>query len=350
MRIAFDLSSTHSDHQFRGIGFYTQNLWQAMQKIAKNDKDIVLTPYTPNSSNSFDLIHFPAFSPFFFSFPFNQIQRSIITVHDLIPIQYKQHYPAGLKGNLRWQTQRIALKFAKHIITDSDASRKTTQKLVGIKERKITTTLLAADSHFRRILNQSNLQDTVNKFQLPNKFILYVGDLNWNKQIMMLARICVKQRFPLYVVGKQATNTDIDIMHPWNEELVKFQNFAKEYPHIIKRLGYVENDDLVNLYNLATVLAFPSIEEGFGLPILEAMQSGCPVVCGDRSSMVEVAGDAAQTFDPTKPSSLRRVLRLVFNDSKLRLELSRKGLKRAEEFSWEKTAKKTIEVYKKYNI
>ncbi len=345
MKIYFDLSSIKSGHKLRGIGFYTKHLWTNLSVLQNKHLQILEFDKTNKFDNK-SLYHFPAFSPFFFSFPLQYIKQSIITIHDLIPLQYPQHFPVGIKGTIRWQVQKNFLKFAKHIITDSKSSKKQIIKLLNIPNSKISVVYLAANKRCKLIKDKKTLKATINKYNLPNKFLLYVGDLNWNKNIMMLAKTAVKLKYPLYIVGKQASKEPQNLMHPWNIEWAKFTAYAKQHPNLIIRLGFIPDHELIELYNLATVYVHPAIEEGFGLPILEAMQCGCPVICGNKSSMAEIAGNNALLFNPTDGWDLHKKLRFIWNDSKLRLELQNKGLIRAKQFSWIKTAQQTIEVYK----
>lgn len=343
MKIGFDISSTKSGHKFRGIGFYTKNLASEIGKIPNKSFDFI--EFSDGKIKA-DLYHFPAFSPFFFSFPLNLINKSIITVHDLIPLQYKSHYPAGIRGSIVWQIQKYFLKKAKHIITDSNYSQKIISKITGIRKDKISVVYLAADSIFKPIQNKTLASQTEKKYNLPKKFVLYVGDMNWNKNICMLARVCVEFNIALVVVGKQAVEKNLDRNHPENQELVKFQDFAKNNSEYIKCLGFVESQDLVNLYNLATAYVCPSIAEGFGLPVLEAMQSGCPVLSSNRSSLPEIGGDAVLYFDPYIESELKQQLLRLYNDKELQKSLSEKVINRAKKFSWLRTAQETIKIYK----
>ncbi|NMB56466.1 glycosyltransferase family 4 protein [Candidatus Beckwithbacteria bacterium] len=352
MQIVFDLSSTQSGHKFRGIGFYTQRLYDNLKLLAKNDKSFDLVGFTGKVgvimvSKNKNLYHFPAFSPFFFSFPLTLVNHAIITVHDLIPLQYPEKYPVGFKGKLRWQIQKYLLKYVKKIITDSQASKEAIISILGIKEDKIAVVYPAADKIFRKIEDEYLLNEIANKYHLPKFFLLYVGDLNWNKNVVRLAKIAIKNNLTLVVIGKQATNKNIDRSHPWNQELVKFQRLAYKNQNLIKCLGFVPTDDLVGIYNLATCFVYPSIAEGFGLPILEAMQCACPVITSDQSSTKEIAQDAALLINPLSNKKLEETILALVNDEHLRQQLAKQGLEQAKKFSWKKTAQQTLEVYKK---
>ncbi|MEK9207853.1 MAG: glycosyltransferase family 1 protein, partial [Patescibacteria group bacterium] len=124
------------------------------------------------------------------------------------------------------------------------------------------------------------------------------------------------------------------------------QDLAEKNKRIIT-LGFVSDEDLASLYNAALLFTMPSFYEGFGLPVLEAMQSGCPVVISDKGSLKEIAGEAAVYVDPYEADSIKKGIEKLMSDSSLRKKLSEKGIERAKKFSWRQTAVNTIEVYKK---
>ena len=136
-----------------------------------------------------------------------------------------------------------------------------------------------------------------------------------------------------------------DIGNPWNKGLVEVQTLAEQDDAII-RLGFVSGDDLVRLYNTATVCVMPSLYEGFGLPVLEAMSSGCPVIATKEGSLPEIGGENVYYVDAREEESIAEGIRKVFNDTPLRQALSLRGRKAAENFTWKKTARETARVYK----
>lgn len=146
------------------------------------------------------------------------------------------------------------------------------------------------------------------------------------------------------MVGKALVITDFERNNSWNQDLIEVQSLAKNNSEII-RLGFVQMSDLVKIYNLATVFVMPSIYEGFGLPILEAMSSGVPVVTSEKGSLPEVVGDAAYIVNPLDIDDIANGIKKVFEDISLRENLSKKGLSRAASFSWEKTAAETVKIY-----
>lgn len=320
MRVSLDTGAITSLDQNRGIGVYAEQLKQRLPKFV----EII--------SDRPDLIHSLVFKLFSLR-PWPKGAPVVVTIHDLIPLKYPKAYPPGIRGRLKWWWQRRQLKQAAAIITDSNASRHDIAKFTGINPDKIWVVYLAADE----IYKQTRVE---NKYQLPKKFVLYVGDLNWNKNVVSLTKICLKLGYPLVVVGRQAVETGYDYAHPETTELVKFQHLAKVYSNGIIRLGVVPPNDLVGIYNLATVYVQPSRDEGFGLPVLEAMACGCPVLSSVAGSLPEITGKAALIFN-------RANLKQVWQNKNLRQRLSQPGLVQAKKFSWQKTVRETVEVYEK---
>lgn len=346
MKIAIDISPLSTGHKYRGTGSYVLNLKKALEKYFSENTYYFFTQKNEIPKDA-DIIHLPYFDPFSFSIPFSQIKKTIVTVLDLTPIIFPREFSAGLKGNLRWQVQKLSLKSISRIITDSNSAKKDIQRLAGIKEEKINVTYLAAGEQFVQIKSINEKQKILQKkYNLPEKFALYVGDVTWNKNLPRVVEAAIQARISLVMVGKALVNENYDATNKWNSDLVKVQNLAKDHKEII-RLGFVPEDDLVALYNCATVFVMPSLYEGFGLPILEAMACGCPVITSKEGSLPEVAGNAAYFVDAKNIDSITVGLKEVFNDEKLQNELSKKGLQQVKEFSWQKTAKETIKAYEK---
>jgi glycosyltransferase involved in cell wall biosynthesis len=150
------------------------------------------------------------------------------------------------------------------------------------------------------------------------------------------------------MAGSALVSSDYDGSNPWNKDLAYVQNFIHTEKNIIST-GFVPTEELVELYNIATMVVMPSLYEGFGLPILEAMSCGCPVVTSKNGAIPEVAGEAAYYVKAEDENSIESGIIDLFKDQNLRKELSEKGLRQAREFSWEKTARETVEVYEKFN-
>ncbi|MEK7502700.1 MAG: glycosyltransferase family 1 protein [Patescibacteria group bacterium] len=362
MKIAIDTSPIEGksslQHRVRGTGFYTKNLIESLQKYDSknaytffNRGETLPAARLPAGQGRQELpkdigiVHYPYFEPFFLTLPVFNENPFVVTVHDLTPFVFPQNFPIGIKGKLKWQIQKLALKKAKRIVTDSISSKNDIIKYAGIPENKIDVVYLAAGDKFRKLKIENLKLKIARKYDLPEKFALYVGDVTWNKNLPRLVEASIKADVPLVMTGKTLLSTDFDKDNPWNQDLVKVQKLSEGNKNII-RIGFVSDQDLVVLYNIAAVFVMPSIYEGFGLPVLEAMSCGCPVVTSREGSLTEVAGDAAFYVDAYDVDSISDGIRKVFSDTRLRKELSEKGIVQAQKFSWKKTARNTIDTYK----
>lgn len=340
MRIAIDVSPLESGHKVRGVGFYLEHLKSSLLEYSP-EHEYLFFSQKEEITKDIDLVHYPYFDPFFLTLPLAKKYKTVVTVHDLTPLVFPKHFPAGLKGNLRWQAQKFNLKKVDAIIADSLASKNDIINIIGIPKNKISVAYLAAGKEFQ-IINDT--EKILKKFNLPEKFVLYVGDVTWNKNLPRLIKAVKKINVPLVLVGKSIANKEYDNTNPWNRDLVTVQSLIENEKNITA-LGFVEAKELVALYNAATLFAFPSVYEGFGLPIIEAMQSGCPVVTTNGGSIPEVAGDAAYFVDGYNVEDIAEGLLKVYESKNLQRELSKKGLQQAKNFSWKKTAEATLAVY-----
>jgi glycosyltransferase involved in cell wall biosynthesis len=346
MKIAIDISPLSSGHKIRGTGFYLQHLKDALSKYFP-EHDYTFFQNGDLLPDKIDIVHYPYFDPFFLTLPFNKKYKTVVTVHDLTPIVFSEHFPAGLKGNIKWQFQKFNLQKVDGILTDSNASKKDIIKIVGFSEEKVDVAYLAAGEEFKKVEKRELRVESLRKeYNLPEKFVLYVGDVTWNKNLPRLLKAVQKVNVPLVMVGKSLSSKNFDHSNKWNSDLVEVQMLAEQNKNV-HILGFVPTEDLVTLYNLATMFVFPSVYEGFGLPIVEAMQSGCPVIITREGCMPEVGGDAAFYFDGYDTDSLIDAISQVYHSEKLQKELAEKGLKQAEKFNWKKTAEETINAYRK---
>ena len=342
LKVAIYSGPLTSEHSVRGIGIHTRMLIEELEKIP--NINITLTDLHSTTASQFNVIHYPNFHPYFFSFPFSVPINSVITIHDLIPLIYPYAYPAGLKGRLRFQIQKLLLPKFKAVITISETSKKDIIRFLNIPEEKIHVIYLAPRKIFKR-LRSGKWQYTIQKkFNLPHKFVLYVGDVNYNKNLNSLAKACKKINVPLVMVGKQAANNTVDNNHPENKPFANLlQDYGKDKNLI--RLGFVEDKILVKIYNLASVYVQPSLYEGFGLPVLEAMACGVPTICSRTQALCEIAGDNTEYFEPLNVNDMANGISKLLTNKTLRSNLSKKGLKHISKFTWEKTARETIDVY-----
>jgi glycosyltransferase involved in cell wall biosynthesis len=348
MKIAIDTSPLQNANKIRGVGFYLENLKKSLLKNFP-DNDYLFFNQLSEIPTAVDLVHYPYFDPFFTTLPLFKKYKTVVTVHDLTPLMFPNHFPAGLKGNLKWQIQRYNLHRVDRVIVDSECSKNDVIKIAGVSPDKIDVVYLAAGNEFQRLKTEDlrlKKNDLREKYKLPEKFVLYVGDATWNKNLPRLINAVNRINIPLVMVGKTLTETNYDKSNPWNQDLHLAQELITKSPNI-KALGFVSGEDLIALYNLAAVFVMPSLYEGFGLPILEAMQSGCPVITSKKGSLPEVAGDAAIYVDAQNIDSIAEGISKAFEDAKLQDELIRKGLTQAGKFSWKKTAADTLKAYQR---
>jgi glycosyltransferase involved in cell wall biosynthesis len=257
----------------------------------------------------------------------------IITVHDIIPCATKEYssFADHILNNLAMH----GLKKAQFIIADSEQTKKDLINLLHIPENKIHVIYLGIDhSYFypKKVKKQTNR-------------ILYVGSESKRKNLASLFKAIaeVKKIIPSVKLIKIGVSQDKK-----NHEKLVLLAKKLGIEQNIEWKGYVEN--LVEEYRKAQVFVFPSIYEGFGFPVLEAMACGCPVICSDKSSLPEIAGDAAIYFDGCNYKDLANNIIKVLSDNKVQKTMMTKGVQQAKKFTWEKCAKETQEVYKKvYN-
>jgi glycosyltransferase involved in cell wall biosynthesis len=312
----------------RGVGVHNSELFKAINLL--NDKRFKFV----SDPKLADVTHYTKFHPFFISLPFLKPSKKVIlTIHDLIPLIYPRHYPSGVKGKLKFLINKYLIwKNVDAIITISETSKKDICRFLGVDPKIVHVIYLAPKDIFRKIPSP--------KYEgIPKRFALYTGDINYNKNIPNLIKACEIAKIPLVIAGKQAKEIEsMDLTHPETSHLmgVSFKN--------VIRLGFVSDEELNNLYNLAAVYIQASLYEGFGLPILEAMSYGCPVITSTVSSLPEAGGDAALYVDPMNSEDIASKITRVLDDEKLRKELIEKGYKQIKKFSWEKTAKETLSV------
>ncbi len=343
MRIGIDQTPLLSAQKIQGTGFYTKNLINSLKKYHPENEYVLFEG--ENIPSHVDLVHFPYFEPFFISLPFRKKIKTILTIHDLIPLVFPKLFPAGIKGNIKFIIQKVLAQGVDAIITDSESSKKDIVKFLKINPDKIFPILLDVSEVFKKLnLSIKEKEKLVEKYSLPDNFVLYVGDATPNKNLRRLVEACELLSLPLVIVGKSLAREVVD--HPWNKDVMFVQEKAKKN-NKIHLLGFVPEEDLVKLYNIATVFAFPSLYEGFGLPVLEAARSGCPVVTSKGGSLPEVMNDAALYVDPISVNSIAEGINKVFKNKKLQLSLSKKGLIQSKKFSWEKTSNLTVKVYEK---
>ncbi|WP_048191103.1 glycosyltransferase family 1 protein [Methanobacterium sp. SMA-27] len=289
-----------------------------------------------------DVLHLPShmvfqISPFFL----NLNVKKVLTIHDLIPILFHRDLPLFYK--LWGPTLKIIKNRPDHIITDSENTKNDCINYLGIPEDKIEVIYLASDKRFKLIKNKDSIKEELKiKYNIKNPFILCVGTIELRKNIPLL----IKSFYKLLNKGLKLKLILIGIPgHGFNEisHLIKDLGISKE----VIILGYVPINDLIKFYNATDLFVFPSFYEGFGLPPLEAMACGCPVVSSNTSSLPEVVGDAGIMVDPYDFQALTDKMYKILTNESLSVSLSNKSLNQAKKFNWQKTASQTWKIYEK---
>ncbi len=339
MKVAIDASPLKSGHSVRGIGSYTQELTKNLKTIPQ----VELIPFDNGDIPSADITHYPYFDLFFHTLPIIKKQKRIVTIHDVIPLIFPDRFPSGIKGYINLFFQKKALKNTDFIICDSRTSKNDIADKLLVPKEKIEVIYLAASSSFKKIDDVKRFNSVKHKFKLPQNFALYVGDVNWNKNLRNLISSLKVSKIPLVMVGAAIVDNKV----PQTQALIRLIKRLNLEDKII-RTGFVDEDDLVSIYNLARATILPSFYEGFGLPVLESMACGTPVICSDNSSISEIAGSHAIFCEPQDPQDIaRKTLSVLQMSPKSRNTLSNKLINHAATFSWQKTARQTVAVYKK---
>jgi len=282
-----------------------------------------------------DLLHSPDFIPPAFGYG-----HSVITVHDLNFLYYPHFLTAESR---RYYNEQIewAVEQADHILADSHATKTDLVSLLDVAPDKTTVVHLAADPSFRP-LSEAAARQVATQYGLDPGYPLFVGTLEPRKNVpgLLLAyRMLLDQGAtsePLVLIGGKG----------WLYEEIFGRAEALDLSDHVRFLHDVPDADLPGLYSAAGVLALPSFYEGFGLPALEAMSCGTPVVVANRASLPEVVGEAGLLVDPEDPEEIAGALKRVLTEQSERDRLREAGLEQAGTFSWERVARETFAVYK----
>lgn len=248
------------------------------------------------------------------------------------------HFPHLFKKTDLYQLRNwtaYSVKNASKVFTISQASKDDIIKTYRISEKKVIVT-------YPGIKKISNMNEIKKKYGVDGEYILFVGTLQPRKNIVRLVEAFsrLKSDIKLVIVGKKG----------WlYEEILESPKKFNIEPRV-KFLDFVPDEDLPTFYKNAVCFVLPSLYEGFGLPVLEAMKYGCPVVTSNVSSLPEAGGDAALYVNPLDVEDIKKNLELIINNEKLRLGLIEKGYKQVKKFSWEKTAKETLTVLERLMI
>lgn len=375
MRIAID--ARYINDHFPGIGRYTYNLLQALATLHSDHTFVVLyNPTLPNTRYPIEsltryssirlvktniapfslaaqiripqvlrniqaqLFHAPYYIRPYAGLPCS----SVVTLYDIIPRRFPSDFP--VRSQLLFdRLMRLAIGASQHILVLSESARNDIATAYGISPQRMTVTPLAADSRFG-MSSATQIAAIRQKYQLPPRYVLSLAS---NKPHKNLPRLVEAWGQVLQQVSTSQPPMHLIIAGHWDERY-------PEAPERVKQLGLaqsvrflpnVHEEDMADLYSGAMAFVFPSLYEGFGLPPLEAMACGVPVLCGDTSSLPEVVGHAALRVDTQQVESLAQGLTRLLTDNGLRERLKVVGQARASRFSWRQTAETTLDVYER---
>jgi glycosyltransferase involved in cell wall biosynthesis len=358
-----------------GIGKYTEKLIENLQKLdRKNEYHIILRKnnwhlFKPEADNfrkvladarwyslkeqvllpavltrlKPDLVHFPHFN-----IPLLYPGRFVVTIHDVTISEFKSTSSSKLSPPIYFlkhaaykATISQAVKRAKKIFVPSNFTRKKICKAFGLPAEKVIATYEAADEIFvqgkDKKVSPGRKKELLAKYGIKEPFIIYVGSAAPHKNVRIILEALGFLEKKINFVHAVAIDTFVERLKRQAKEL----GVDSEYI----AAGYVFNEDLVELLKLAECFVFPSLSEGFGLPGLEAMAVGCPVVCSSIPVFKEVYGEAAMYFDPRDPKDISNKLKRLLGKPPLRGDLIKKGFEQVGKYSWEKLAKETLKVY-----
>lgn len=287
-----------------------------------------------------DLLHSP-----YFASPLRPTVPTVVTIHDVIPLVLPE-YSKPLHTRLYMWLVSAAAKRASAILTVSETSKRDIVRTLGISEDRVHVTYNATDSSLQPVYNEVALEAVRDSYGITGDFLLYFGgfDVRKNVERLILAYQAALPSFSrpcqLVIAGSLGL-----VGHPlYPDPRLLIQRLGLDGKVIVT--GKISEEEKPNLYSAASAFIFPSLYEGFGMPVLEAMACGAPVITSNLSSLPEVAGDAAILVDPTSANAMADAMVKLMNDPALREDLKSRGLRRASQFSWEASAAKTLEVYR----
>lgn len=374
--IVLDLR-TVQDH-FPGIGRYTFHLAQALAETAPAWRFVMLTQpgaintrfdvtglarrpnvtlhavsqaiFSPQEQITLprdlppgDLVHFP-----YYIFPYLSRRRAIVTIYDIISRRYPEYLPSALHRVIFEITTRLALARAAHILTLSTSAAADLQRVYGVDPGRITVTPAAADGRFRPA-SADAIHALRRRLGLPPRYVLFLGANKPHKNLLRLVEAWAKLKAQ-EATPSAAAGVSLVLAGREDPRYVGIRTAIAQagLQGDILVLGAVSEADLPVLYSGAEVFILPSLYEGYGLPVIEAMACGVAVACSNTSSLPEVVGgDAGVLFDPADSDEMAAVLRRLLTDGALRTTLQQTGLARARQFTWQRTAELTLAGYEK---
>ncbi|MFH0951977.1 MAG: glycosyltransferase family 1 protein [Patescibacteria group bacterium] len=355
-----------------GIGHYTYYLLRNLLALDKQNEYVLffthrLNPFKEFEQPNVEMRVFPfamykKFLPFTYShmlitaalmrarldvyhspanvIPLSYTGRSVVTIHDLAIYKNPEWFPSQVFSTKLLVPQSV--KKAKKVIAVSQSTAEDLKDIFNVPLSKISVihegvTIEYLDLKDRRL-------DVRKKYNLPKYYLLFVGTIEPRKNLLAFIKVFAEAR---KLINAKYSNIQLILAgatgHRSKEVFALIRNLRlKKY---VRHIGYVSQNEKYNLMKQAWAFVFPSLYEGFGLPVLEAMKLGSPVLTGNKSSMPEVAGDSALLVNPQDEQAMFKALIRIIQEPALRARLKKDGKKRAENFSWKKTAKETLKVY-----
>jgi len=265
----------------------------------------------------------------------------VVSIHDVSYLEHPEFFTRSRRMQLQFTVERTVRRAAK-ILTLSEFSRNGIAKAYGLDPSKIAVVPAACSDIFKPVSRAKAKAFVEGRFQIEQPFVLFVGDLQPRKNPLGLIHAfeslvvnCPELPHHLVMVGKDT----------WNSPRVHQAAENSPFGNRIHFTGWVDDSELLQLYNACDIFAFPSFYEGFGIPILEAMACGRAVACAQTSAMPEVAGKSAVLFDPHSTDGMMAAMRDLLRNAELRARMERAGLQNASRFTWRGTARKTLDIY-----
>lgn len=281
------------------------------------------------------------FAPYASGIARNGFAKQIFTCHDLVFIRFPEHRGSKL-SDYYYLRHKIAIKECQKIITPSLATTKDVREYFDVPLKKLVRIFEGSDKSFHRINNPTQIRSVSSKYFNPDyRYILSVGTLEPRKNLIKLVEAYsllphhIQKEYKLVLVGAKGWN---------NSELYKTVNDLNLKNKVILP-GFASDEDLPYIYNKASIFVYPSLYEGFGLPVLEAMSCGVPVIVGNNSSLPEIVGKAGILVDQNSEFEIADKIKKLILRPKLAQRLANLGLERAKLFSWEKAAEETLKVF-----
>ncbi len=343
MQVQIDVSQMHVLNAERGVGMYTGLLAEYLKKYAKRDEISLVQKL---DHQPVDIVHYPYFDLYFHTLPSKRRAKTVVTIHDVIPLIYPKQYKPGIRGSLAFWRQLSSLKSVDAVITDSECSKLDIAKHLGYPANKIHVVYLAGNPELKRE-SGAVVQKLRAAYHLPEKYVLYIGDINYNKNLPAFIEACssLPADVSVVMVGHALNNIKIPEGKALHAALEKFH--MKDRVVLLTNVPKNPASDLGGILSGAIAYVQPSLYEGFGLSVLDAMQCGTPVVTSRTSSLREVAGDAAMYFHPKNVQDIAEALNKTLSMSSAdKTSLLQKAKHNLTRFSWDKTARETYAVYR----